>query len=372
MRTTRVAAVTAALAVALGTLVTAANASDHGVRMNEIQLLGSHNSYHRELSFTEKKLQRESDNLWYSHASLPVQFEQESVRQIEIDVIPDSDQGGLYTDPFIRKQAGLGPLTDPELAKPGIKVMHVADYDYNATCSTLVRCLQQVKGWSDTHPDHAPIPILIELKKTDPTLEKLGGVKSPPWDAKQFDRLDNEIRSVLGDEHLITPDTIRHPGLTLEQSVLHHGWPTLNQARGKLTFLMDNKDQTQQAPYLAGRPNLEGRVLFTDSAPGRADAAFIEENDPTGPNTAKIQALVRKGYFVRTRSDEPFGAATSGDTTRLEAALASGAQMVSTDFPVPGLAARYGTDYVAELPGRVPARCNPMNAPQSCHRIDGA
>ena len=216
MRTTRVAAVTAALAVALGTLVTAANASDHGVRMNEIQLLGSHNSYHRELSFTEKKLQRESDNLWYSHASLPVQFEQESVRQIEIDVIPDSDQGGLYTDPFIRKQAGLGPLTDPELAKPGIKVMHVADYDYNATCSTLVRCLQQVKGWSDTHPDHAPIPILIELKKTDPTLEKLGGVKSPPWDAKQFDRLDNEIRSVLGDEHLITPDTIRHLGLTLD------------------------------------------------------------------------------------------------------------------------------------------------------------
>ena len=190
-------------AVALGTLVTAANASDHGVRMNEIQLLGSHNSYHRELSFTEKKLQRESDNLWYSHASLPVQFEQESVRQIEIDVIPDSDQGGLYTDPFIRKQAGLGPLTDSELAKPGIKVMHVADYDYNATCSTLVRCLQQVKGWSDTHPDHAPIPILIELKKTDPTLEKLGGVKSPPWDAKQFDRLDNEIRSVLGDEQLI-------------------------------------------------------------------------------------------------------------------------------------------------------------------------
>jgi hypothetical protein len=181
-----------------------------------------------------------------------VQFQQESVRQIEIDVMPDSDQGGLYTYPLIRKQAGLGPLTDPELAKPGIKVMHVADYDYDTTCSTLVRCLQQVKGWSDAHPDHAPIPILLELKQTDLTLENRGGVKSPPWDAKQFDRLDNEIRSVLADQQIITPDTIRHPGLTLEQSVLKYGWPTLNQARGKFLFLMDNKDQTLQAPYLPG------------------------------------------------------------------------------------------------------------------------
>jgi hypothetical protein len=78
--------------------------------------------------------------------------------------------------------------------------------------------------------------------------------------------------------------------------------------------------------------------------------------------------MVEQGYFVRTRSDVPFTEAASGDTTRLRAALASGAQMISTDFPVTGLAARHGTDYTAELPGpgAPPVRCNPVNAPRGC------
>ncbi|MET8332046.1 Ca2+-dependent phosphoinositide-specific phospholipase C [Streptomyces sp. NPDC005181] len=65
--------VSTAVALGLGTLTAAADASDHApVRMNQIQMLGSHNSYHREVSFAEKKIQGESDpdNLWYSHASL--------------------------------------------------------------------------------------------------------------------------------------------------------------------------------------------------------------------------------------------------------------------------------------------------------------
>jgi hypothetical protein len=46
----------------------------------------------------------------------------------------------------------------------------------------------------------------------------------------------------------------------------------------------------------------------------------------------------------------------------------SGAQMISTDFPVTGLAARHGTDYTAELPGPgdEAVRCNPVNAPRAC------
>ena len=72
-----------------------------------------------------------------------------------------------------------------------------------------------------------------------------------------------------------------------------------------------------------------------------------------------------KGYFVRTRSDVPLDQASSGDTGMLRDALTSGAQMVSTDFPVPGLAARYGSDYVAELPGGSSAvRCNPVTVPR--------
>ncbi|TCO55949.1 phosphatidylinositol-specific phospholipase C1-like protein [Actinocrispum wychmicini] len=371
----RLTAATAALAITAGALLTSAGPAagfppmGRGVRMNQVQVIGTHNSYHRELSFAEQQRQRESDHLWYSHPSLPAQFGQEGVRQIELDVMPDSDAGGLYTRPLIRQAAGLGPLTDPDMAKPGLKVMHWADHDYGTSCVAVVTCLRQVVDWSRQHRGHAPIAVLLELKQTDPAMEQQGGPKSPPWDDQRFAALDAEIRSVVPAEQLITPDTLRRPGLTLEQSVLRSGWPSLDQARGKFVFLMDNKDPKVQAPYLAGRPNLEGRVLFTDSAPGRADAAFLEQNDPRGANTAQIQDWVRRGYLVRTRADEPFDAASTGDTTRLKAALASGAQLVSTDFPVPGLAARYGSDYVAELPGHVPLRCNPVNAPWYCRGV---
>nr|WP_206322856.1 phosphatidylinositol-specific phospholipase C1-like protein [Streptomyces sp. HNM0575] len=345
-----------------------APASADGLRVTQIQAMATHNSYHREAPFAEQQLMARHDpgfrTLLYSHASLPVQFERQQARGIELDVLPDPD-GGLYADPLIRKDAGLPPLTDPRLREPGFKVLHWADFDYRSSCVTLKGCLSQVKRWSERHPAHVPVPVLLELKQTDPEMEARGGAKSPPWDTKMLDALDAEIRSVFPDEATLTADDIRRPGETLEESVLAHGWPRLSAARGKVMFLMDNDDQRLQDAYRAGgRESLQGRVLFTDSEPGRPDAAYMKVNDPTGPNRAVIQELVKKGYFVRTRSDEPLDQAAGGDTGMLRDALASGAQMISTDFPVPGLAARYGSDYVAELPhGSGPVRCNPVTAP---------
>jgi hypothetical protein len=51
------------------------------------------------------------------------------------------------------------------------------------------------------------------------------------------------------------------------------------------------------------------------------------------PNTAQIQAHVRQGYYIRTRSDVPLATVRTGDTSMLEAALVSGAHVISTDFP---------------------------------------
>ena len=50
----------------------------------------------------------------------------------------------------------------------------------------------------------------------------------------------------------------------------------------------------------------------------------------------------------------------------LLAALASGAQLISTDFLQVGMTARYDSDYVARLPEGLPARCNPVNAGRLC------
>jgi hypothetical protein len=131
-------------------------------------------------------------------------------------------------------------------------------------------------------------------------------------------------------------------------------------------FLLDNNPGAIRNAYIAGRPNLEGRVIFTNSQVGQADAAFIKRNDPLGANTAQIQDLVRSGYLVRTRSDIPLATVKSGDTAMLEAALRSGAHVISTDFPEVGMSARYGSDYVARLPDGGPARCNPVSARANC------
>ncbi|SER88935.1 phosphatidylinositol-specific phospholipase C1-like protein [Streptomyces qinglanensis] len=345
------------------------------LRLTQLQAMATHNSYHRETtSLDEQNLMSRYDpnwqNLLYSHSSLPEQFARQRARGIELDVFPDPE-GGLYADPLLRKRAGLPPLDDPELRKPGFKVLHWADFDYRSTCATLRRCLRQVKQWSDSRPGHVAVPILLELKQTDPRLEEQGGAESPPWDTAMLDALDEEIRSVFPDEATLTPDDIRRPGRTLEESVLRHGWPKVRDTRGQVMFFMDNDGREIQDAYRAGgRESLQGRVLFTDSEPGRPDAAFMKVNDPTGEGKAVIRDLVRRGFYVRTRSDVPLEQASSGSTGMLRDALSSGAQMVSTDFPVPGLAARYGSDYVAELPGPRDraVRCNPVTGTRHCPR----
>lgn len=57
----------------------------------------------------------------------------------------------------------------------------------------------------------------------DPRLVAAGGVKAPPWDAGQLDTVDAEIRSVFPEKQLLSPDDVRRPGRTLEQSVLTKG-----------------------------------------------------------------------------------------------------------------------------------------------------
>jgi hypothetical protein len=221
-----------------------------------------------------------------------------------------------------------------------------------------------VKGWSDDNQGHMPIAILLEAKDT---IDIPGGPDPLPIGPAELDALDDEIRSVFSEERILRPDDVRAGRPTLEEAVLEDGWPEIDDLRGKVMFLLDNK----RNEYRVGHPSLEGRIAFTPSFPGQPDAAFVKRNDPLGANLEQIQNLVADGYVVRTRADEPVFQAKANDTTMRDAALASGAQWVSTDFPVPGMAARWnGSPYVAQIPGGTPARCNPVNAPPGCENTD--
>jgi len=286
------------------------------------------------------------------------------VRQIELDIVADS-AGGRYAHPAgprMVAEAGLprDPPFDPSgvMPRPGFKVMHIPDVDYRSTCLTLVECLQIVRGWSRSHPGHLPVFILIETKQT-PEKSKIPLTVPEKFTAKTLDALDAEIRSVFGPEETIVPDDVRGWRRTLEAAVRKDGWPTLAQARGKAVFLLDQKDVSPD--YLLGHPALRGRVLFTNSDPGRPDAAFLERNDGPGE---EIATLVRQGYLVRTRTDDGTEEARANATARRDAALASGAQILSTDYPASEPAV--WTGYRVAFPDGAVARCTPVLAPPGC------
>jgi len=328
--------------------------------IDQMQVIGSHNSYH--VAPTEEQLAaiaevdaEGADSLDYGHAPLQEQLEEQGVRQIELDIYGDAE-GGLYAEPAGADAAGYDPAEHPEMQEPGFKVIHIPDIDFSSTCTTFVLCLEEVAAWSEANAGHLPFAVLVEAK-SDATYAE-------PFTPEAFDALDEEIRSVFDEDQLLTPDDVRGGRATLEEAVLEDGWPTLEESQGQVLFLLDNEGEERDA-YLEGHPSLEGRVLFVSVEPGDPAAAFMKRNDPLEAES-DIAELVEAGYLVRTRADEPTIQARSGDTTMLEAALVSGATWVSTDFPEIGMTERYGSDYVAQLPGGVVGRCNPVSAPPSC------
>jgi Phosphoinositide phospholipase C, Ca2+-dependent len=348
-------------------LCTAVQAQIH---LNQIQVIGSHNSYHAGLAPSEaawlRKLNpKAADGLEYKHPALDAQLSS-GVRQVEIDIYADT-KGGLYSHPAnVKFVSAMGLPTDPPFdpnglfLKPGFKVMHAQDIDYRSNCQPFTGCLTVILNWSMAHPGHLPIFVLIETKegRSRPEFQ----VDPEKFTPDVFDDLDKEIRSVFEPGKMIVPDDVRGRHATLEEAVLAGGWPSLESARGKVVFLLD---QRKAGPaYLAGHPALQGRVIFTNVEPGSSDAAFVEVNDPL-EDPALIPALVRKGYLVRTRTDADTVQARTGETKQRDAALASGAQILSTDYPFNEKASWSG--FSVGFPKGEIARCNPvLSLPSSC------
>jgi hypothetical protein len=343
-------------------------AQDKIVRINQVQVIGSHNSYHAGFSPSEHKLMemkypKALRSLDYKHAPLGDQLTG-GVRQVEIDIYNDP-KGGKFAHPAIVKMvadAGLPPDPDfdpnHEMDKPGFKVMHVQDLDERVTCHTFVSCLTMIRDWSRLHPRALPLFILVETKEGKPK-EMPNAPDADVFTSQMFDAVDAEIRTVFKPNEMITPDEVRGKFSTLNEAIRNNGWPALATARGKVIFLLDQKHAGPV--YAAGHPSLKGRLIFTNATPGEPDAAFVEQNDGTHQD---IDALVKQGYLVRTRTDEGTEQARNNDRMRLNNALASGAQMISTDYPASEPS--QWSAFSVSLPGGEVARCNPVTKPAGC------
>lgn len=346
--------------------------------INHLQSLGSHNSYHLPptgpvAAAMELFAGALGESVDYSHATITEQLEDYGLRHFELDVFADPE-GGLYASRDLLSIIDVPVESgEPALEQAGFKVLHIQGIDFESNCLTLVVCLDEVAIWSTANPDHVPLMILLETKTE--SLETgaaqlgvdIGGLGVDLQDPLQmtpelFADLEAEVLSVFSRERMITPDEIRGEHTTLDQAVRSDGWLSLDAARGRVLFAVTGTEQSLDV-YRTDAPALEGRLFFTSAEIGEPDGAFTVLNDPIAEQVQIAEALAA-GYLVRTRADADTVEARSGDTSRRDAALASGAQYVSTDY----YAARdeFETGYEVRLPEGAATRCNPVTAGAGC------
>lgn len=347
--------------------VTESNANQC-LRLNHIQVLGTHNSYkllpHPELvERLDQELDGWSKDISYEHKPLYVQLEKLGIRQFELDVYADPE-GGRYANPSGAVLVGDDDfIQKEEMMQPGFKIIHIQDIDYRSTCLTFKSCLIKIRDWSLENPNHLPIMIMVEAK--DGQRRHWGAVtfvEPQQFNTDLMHEIDNEIKEVFVDDHIITPDNVRDNFKILDEAIQQKGWPSLAESRGKILFALDNTSE-HKAMYLSGNPNLEGRFMFVSSEPGEPTAGFIKMNDAMR-QAELIKEYASLGYLIRTRTDLPTYEARSGSTKRMELAFQSGAQYLSTDYPE---VSPFGSGYVVKLPDTEgAARCNPVSAPAGC------
>ena len=191
-----------AAAVVLLAGVARGQAAEGDVRLNQIQVIGTHNSYHAGLALGVGKLLKAKDPkvfaaLDYRHPSLTAQLD-EGVRQLELDIFADT-KGGLYAHPAMEGMAATAGSADapydPDgvMLKPGFKVMHVQDVDQRSVCEPFTACLAEVRRWSEAHPGHLPIFLLIETKQGALKNVDFPTVTPEPFTPAVFDAMDREI-----------------------------------------------------------------------------------------------------------------------------------------------------------------------------------
>jgi hypothetical protein len=312
--------------------------------LNEVRFLTSHNSYKKKpdprvvkfLKKFKKQLSGEMDpiQLDYGHELLSVQLNEYGIRGFELDVNYDPKGGHFKKRRVNFFIGGLKQRSkDSLLREPGFKILHIADVDYESNYTTFKQAITEVRDWSLTNPGHTPIFINIEMKKSNPgdyskALRFLGFKKAVKLDSAALYALDWEIQEAFANtNHLYTPRHMKGDHVTVQDRLEKKGWPDLNDACGKVFFILDGDIDNA---YVRSLDRGEDRPMFVYGQLGQPSTAFVIMNDPIG-NEELIEKTA-DNYMVRTRSDAGTLEARSNDYTRWESALRSGAQIISTDY----------------------------------------
>ena len=299
-------------------------ASNERLRMNEIQFIGSHNSYKQQMPSLYFWLLRLIDGegakaLEYWHPPIADQLEL-GLRKLELDFFYDAVSGEF-------------------------PVGHIQVIDMGTSCTSLRACLQEIRQWSDRNPHHVPIWISFNLK--------------------------DQAIPLLPDPQLFTPEVLTDIDLAVEEiigdrliyprDVVDREWPLLAESRGKILLVLDEGGEKRDW-YLK---DWQDRPMFVSVDESHEAAAIMIINDPVR-DFDRIRSLVKQGYLVRTRADSGTQEARNNDTVRRNKAFQSGAQAISTDYYL--LTNPFDSEYRVSIEGGI--RCNPVLISENCSVLE--
>lgn len=303
------------------------DARPDALRVNHMHARATVNSYHDVDHDTEPEL------MGYIHRPLAEQAGEHGIRFFDFDLIPDR-RAGIELDPAV---------TD-----------HIADE--LAICTTWYRCMLELAAWMDDHRRHALIVVLVGEAYLFATSRGLHF---------QLDDLEEMAVTAFDRERILSPAEIRGRHPSLRAAIRADGWPTIEETRGRIMFVLNDRTLSRERYLERGGLDADDRFLFLigdrDDPESGDEVVFTfepvlppleEDGDPwyfeTDPaDLERIRALAEAGYLVHGISDDP---------QMIEDLRAAGAHFVGTRFP----------DRLGPIPEAGPITCNPVTAPADC------
>ena len=345
----------AAFSMALCPLVWA----DDGPRLNQIQVIGSHNSYHIEPFPAVRALiaatgEEHAQGLEYTHPPLAEQFSSRGIRQIELDLFHDPE-GGRYAEPAAqedrprararsrsrpRPRGTAPPARHQGAARPGHRLsLHRGHPGRRPEAGS-----NMVQGPPTACADHDP------ARAQERPRERACRPGPLPFDRKALEGLEGEIPLGLSTPtRSLPPDEVRRSSDEPPRGHPEAGLALLDAVRGRVLFVLDNEDKVRDL-YLQGHtaPRVGSCSASVPRRPSRG--RLVQDQRPDRrfrPHPPARRRRLPRPHAGR-REHSPGRRAT---TTMRDKALSSGAQFISTDYPVPD--PRF-TSYCVQLPGPQP------------------
>lgn len=280
-----------------------------GVKLNEIAVMGTHNSYQLLGTLPKRGLMKTLQIISFGLVENKAVFEmdtfteqlEQGIRNLEIDIETVDDEGDVS---FI--------------------VTHKAIIDNVSSAYNLAKGLEEIAMWSDNNPGHLPVYLLIEPKDDVPSINNMKN-----FSLEYALELDKVLRQVLGDR-LLTPQQVMGDYESFEEMRKADGWPALKQAAGKIIVLLHTCDVTQE--YIDTDTSIKTQAMFPMLLFGDIDkpyASFILDNDPVIASENNKKTVDENNLMVRTRADDY----PDFSDERYKSADNCGSHIITTDYP---------------------------------------